>query len=172
MSNIVMKFTGIATAALFITGCTATGQQHRADVYKAGQTNTAQEAKIITIMAVTPAQIEVDNSEGKKNAQLAGAVLGALGGAAVANKNAKRINMGSGAAAGATMGAVTGSMVSDKVLVDGVALTYQLGNKILTSAQVGRMCEFQAGKDTLLISTTATETRVQPNSECPKEGKK
>lgn len=172
MKQLTMKLTGIATAAVFITGCTATGQQHRADVYKAGQTNTAQEAKIITILSVSPAQIEVDNSEAKKNAQLAGAVLGALGGTAVANKNSRRVSTGGGAAAGAAMGAAAGSMVSDKTLVDGVTIAYQLNSKILTSAQVGRMCEFQAGKDALLISTTATETRVQPNSECPKESKK
>lgn len=172
MKQLTMKLTGIATAAFFIAGCTATGQQHRADVYKAGQTNTAQEAKIITILSVSPAQIEVDNSEAKKNAQLAGALLGALSGTAVANKNSKRVSPGSGAAAGAAMGAAAGSMVADKTLVDGVTIAYQLGNKILTSAQVGRMCEFQAGKDALLISTSANETRVQPNNECPKEARK
>jgi outer membrane lipoprotein SlyB len=171
MNQVIMKFTGIATAALMITGCTATGQQHRADVYKAGQTNTAQEAKIISIMAVSPAQIEVDNSEGKKNAQLAGAVLGALGGSAVGNKNQRKVGIGNGAAAGAAMGAAAGSMVADKVLVNGVSITYQLGNKIFTSAQVGRMCEFKAGRDAMLISTNATETRIQPNNECPKEAK-
>lgn len=170
MKVFATKLTAIATAALFMAGCTATGQQHRANVYKAGQTNTAQEAKTVNIVAVSPAQIEVDNAEGKKNAQLAGAVLGALGGGAVGNKNSKRVGTGSGAAAGAAMGAAAGSMVPDKVLVDGVSIAYQLENKLLTSAQVGRTCEFKPGT-ALMISTNANETRIQPNSECPKEGK-
>jgi len=172
MKNTTMKLACMATAALFITGCTATGQQHRADVYKAGQVNSAQEAKIITILSVSPAQIEIDNSEAKKNAQLAGAVLGALSGTAVANKNSRKVSTESGLVAGAAMGAAAGSLVSDKTLVSGVTIAYQLGNKIFTSAQVGRLCEFQASKDALLISTNANETRVQPNSECPQESKK
>jgi outer membrane lipoprotein SlyB len=171
MTHITMKFVGAATAVLFITGCTATGQQHRADVYKAGQTNTAQEAKTVNIVAISPAQIEVDNAEGKKNAQLAGAVLGALGGAAVGNKNSQRIGTAGGAAAGAAVGTAAGSMVPDKVLVEGVSIAYQVDNKLLTSAQVGRMCEFKPGT-ALMISTNSNETRIQPNNACPPEGRK
>jgi len=171
MKKTVMKLATIATAVVFITGCTATGQQHRADVFKAGQTNKAQEAEVIKIMSVSPGQIEVDNSEAKKNAQLAGAVLGALAGAS-ATKNSKRISAGSGAAAGAAMGTAAGTMVADKVLVDGVMIGYVKGGKIFTSTQVGRTCEFKAGEEALLISTGPNETRVQPNATCPQEARK
>lgn len=160
------KMVALGTLAVFISGCTATGQQHRADVFKAGQANKAQEAQVIKILSVSPAQIEVDNSEAKKNAQLAGAILGVLGGAA-AGRNNSRVGAGTGAAAGAAMGTAAGSMVSDKALVDGVMIGYMQGGKILTSAQVGRVCEFKAGEEALLISTGPSETRVQPNATCP-----
>ena len=165
-----MKLASIATAVMLITGCTATGQQHRADVFKVGQTNRAQEAELIKITSVSAGQIEVDNSEGKKNAQLAGAVMGALTGA-YATKNTKRVSPGSGAAAGAAMGAAAGTMVSDKTLVAGVMISYMKGSKIFTSTQVGRMCEFKVGDEALLVSTGPNETRVQPNATCPKEAR-
>jgi hypothetical protein len=56
-------------------------------------------------------------------------------------------------------------LVSDKVMVDAVSLTYSENNKIYTSTQVGQACEFKPGV-ALVISTQANETRVQPNSVC------
>lgn len=166
MKNMIFKLATMATAMVFITGCLATGQQHRADVFKAGQTNKAQEAQLIKIMSVSPGQIEVDNSEAKKNAQLAGALIGALIGAN-ASKNTERVDIGSGAAVGLAAGTAAGSMVSNKVLVDGLLIAYMTGGKIFTSAQVGRICEFKVGENALLISTGPNETRVQPNNTCP-----
>lgn len=171
MRNATLKYASLATAMVFISGCTATGQQHRADVFKAGQTNRAQEAQVIKIMTVSPGQIEVDNSEAQKNAQLAGAVIGALAGA-TATRNTRRVSTGSGAAAGLAAGTAAGSMVSNKVLVNGVMIGYMMGSKIFTSAQVGRECEFKAGDDALLISTGPGETRVQPNATCPQKASK
>ena len=170
MKNCIMKYASLTTALVFITGCTATGQQHRADVFKAGQTNRAQEAKLIKIMSVSPGQIEVDNSEAQKNAQLAGAVLGALVGVS-ATLNTRRVSTGSGAAVGLAAGTAAGSMVSGKVLVNGVMIGYMMGSKIYTSAQVGQVCEFQAGSDALLVSSSAGETRVQPNATCPQKAR-
>lgn len=168
MKNTILKYATLTTALVFITGCTATGQQHRADVFKAGQTNRAQEAQVIKIMSVSPGQIEVDNSKAQKNAQVAGALIGALVGAS-ASQNTRRVSTGSGAAAGLAAGTAAGSMVSDKVLVDGVMIGYMMGSKIYTSTQVGRVCEFKAGSEALLISTGPGETRVQPNTACPKK---
>jgi hypothetical protein len=64
---------------------------------------------------------------------------------------------------------VLGSGVSDKALVDGVTITYKLNEQLLSSTQVGKMCEFQSGT-AMMISTTGNETRIQPNNaeSCPK----
>jgi outer membrane lipoprotein SlyB len=168
MKNTFYKYASLTTAVVFISGCTATGQEHRADVFKAGQTNRAQEAQIIRIMSVSPGQIEVDNSEAQKNAQLAGAIIGAFAGASAARNN-NRVSAGSGAAAGVAVGTAAGSMVSNKAFVNGVMIGYMMGSKIYTSAQVGRECEFKAGSDALLISTGPGVTRVQPNATCPQK---
>ena len=52
-------------------------------------------------------------------------------------------------------------------LVDGVQITYQEGNRILQSAQVGLPCEFAPGT-ALATVTEANETRIQPNHTCVK----
>lgn len=63
-----------------LTGCAATGENLKGNVYKAGQVNTAQAARGIRILKLMPAQVEVDNSQQKQQAQVGGAVLGALAG--------------------------------------------------------------------------------------------
>lgn len=176
-----MKALNTTTAAavatiLTISGCAAPGQQHRANVYKAGQVNQMQEAKMVNILAVLPAQIEVDNSEQKKQAQIAGAFIGAiLGGAATGNNKKKLVKAdpAAGAIVGGVAGAAAGSLVADTVLVDGVSITYTLAgqSKPLNSAQVGRVCEYKIGSS-VMISTGPNETRIQPNKECPVEEKK
>jgi outer membrane lipoprotein SlyB len=157
-------------SAIIVTGCAATGEQYQANVYKAGQVNQVQEAKTVQILAVLPAKIEVDNTSQRQAAQAGGALLGALVGAGIGN--AARHNTGTataaGAAGGGLIGAGAGSLVADKKLVDGVSLTYVEGEKTLNSAQVGRACEFQPGT-AIVISTSATETRIQPNATCPPE---
>ena len=159
-----------AAAIISLAGCAATGENLQANVYKAGQVNQTQEAKTVQILAVMPAKIEVDNAEQKKAAQVGGAILGAFLGAAAggASKNNPGAATAGGAVAGAAVGGAAGSLVKDKVLVDGVSLTYVFKGKTLNSAQVGKACEFAPGM-AVMISTSPTETRIQPNKECPKD---
>jgi outer membrane lipoprotein SlyB len=67
-----------------LSGCAATGENLQSNVYRAGQVNTAQAARSIKIITVLPAKIEVDNSKQKNQAQVGGAILGALAVALVA----------------------------------------------------------------------------------------
>lgn len=139
MCNINRVAAGIlAVSFLFGAGCKATGNEYAANVYGTNQVNQKQEAKTVKIIAVMEAKIAVDNTENKKNAQTFGTVLGAA----------------------------AGTMVDDKVLVDGVTLTYSEDDKIYTSSQLGRQCQFQPGV-ALIVSTKANETRIQPNAVCP-----
>jgi outer membrane lipoprotein SlyB len=157
-------------ACIAITGCAATGEQYQANVYKVGQVNQVQKAKTVQILAVMPAQIEVDNTKAKQAAQLGGALFGAVLGAALGN--AATHHQGEATAAGTVgggvVGAAAGGLVSDKKLVPGVSLTYVDEGNTLNSAQVGKLCEYQPGM-AVVISTSATETRVQANATCPVE---
>jgi outer membrane lipoprotein SlyB len=160
-------------SVLFLFGCQATGEEYQANVYKAGQVNSRQEARTVQILAVMPAKIEVENKQGKKAAKLLGGVFGALAGAAAGNQ--AKNNTGEATAVGAVGGAAVGVAAADTVaketvLVDGVSLTYIEDGKTLNSAQVGRTCEFQPGI-AIVISTGENETRIQPNTACPEEKK-
>ncbi|MDE3015772.1 MAG: hypothetical protein KGI29_02480 [Pseudomonadota bacterium] len=161
----------IACVAL-LSGCMANGQQYASDVYQAGQVNEQQEAKTVRILAVLPAKIEVDNTQGQKNAQVIGGLLGALGGAVAGHQIAQNGGQGAvvGGASGAAVGVAAGSLVSNKVLVKGVSITYTHHHKTYNSAQVGRLCEFKPGV-AIMITTKAHETRIQPNATCPKAEK-
>lgn len=153
-----------------LSACTTTGDNYRADVYKADQVNQAQEVKTVKLLAVMPARVEVDNSEAVKNAQIGGAILGAIAGG-VLGAQAKNHTDGyvvGGAAAGGAAGAGVGSMVSSTTLVDGVSLTYTFEGKTLNSAQVGKVCEYTPGT-AIMVSQDEGETRIQPNATCPKE---
>lgn len=167
------KTASLCVVAMVLSGCAATGEQYGANVYKAGQVNQAQTVRTVQIMATVPAKIEVDNSKNKQNAQAAGALIGAILGAAAANKNSsannRANNTGAGMVAGGVVGGALGSGVSDKTLVDGVTITYQLGEQLLSSTQVGKMCEFKSGT-AMMVSTNGSETRIQPNNaeSCPK----
>lgn len=168
IKNSITKITAAVTIVA-LAGCAATGENLQANVYKAGQVNQTQEAKMVQIIAVLPAKIEVDNADQKKAAQVGGAIFGALIGAVIggASKNNPGAATAGGVAAGGAVGAATGSLVQDKVLVDGVQLTYSYAGKTLSSAQVGKVCEYGPGI-AAMISTSPTETRIQPNKECPK----
>jgi outer membrane lipoprotein SlyB len=153
--------------ASILSGCAATGANLQANVYKAGQVNTAQNAKAIKIIAVLPAQIEVDNSKQRQTAQIAGGILGAVAGGLAGGFG----KIGSAGTAGTTVaggaiGAAAGSMISDKVLVEGVSISYSENENIFNSAQVGRDCEYRPGS-AIMISTAENETRIQPNAVCP-----
>jgi outer membrane lipoprotein SlyB len=158
----------LVCSILTLTGC-ATGDQYRPNTYRAGQVNMQQSAKTVQILAIMPAKVEVDNTQGKKAAQVGGAILGALVGAFVGNK-INGTQTVTGAAVGGVTGVAAGSLASDKILVDGVSLTYQDEYKTLNSAQVGRTCEYKLGL-AVVIGTGPYETRIQPNNEipCPKE---
>jgi outer membrane lipoprotein SlyB len=152
-----------------LSGCAATGENLQSNVYRAGQVNTAQAARSIKIITILPAKIEVDNSEQKKQAQVGGALLGALaGGLGGGFGGLGGLGTTGTTIAGGAVGAAAGSMVSDKILVDGVSIAYSENGKMFTSAQVGRACEYKIGA-TIIISTSPTETRIQPNATCPVE---
>lgn len=155
--------TSLTLSVLTLTGC-ASGDQYKANVYRQGQVNQAQAAKMVQIMAINPAKIEVDNSQGKQAAQIGGAIIGALLGGAAGNRSN---NTAAGAVAGGVVGAAAGTMVSDKTLVDGVQLTYVENNRMLSSAQVGKMCEFKLGTALVISTGYSTETRIQPNNDVP-----
>jgi outer membrane lipoprotein SlyB len=159
-----MRFVTISSLAFF-AGCTPPGADLQANVYQADQVNQQQAAKVITILSITPAKVSVSNEQAQKTAEVGGAVLGAVLGGVLGN------NMGSnnglvGGAVGGVAGAAAGSLVSSQTLVDGVTLGYSEDGNLVTSTQVGELCQFQSGK-ALLVSTQANETRIQPNAVCP-----
>lgn len=155
-------------AIIAMSGCATTGENLKGNVYKAGQVNAAQAARTIKITAVLPAQIEVDNSKQKQQAQIGGAMLGALAGGLGGGFG----GLGTGGTVattvgGGAIGAASGSLVSDKVLVEGVSIAYIENSKMFTSTQVGKECEFRVNATALIISTGPNETRIQPNAKCP-----
>ncbi len=158
------KLIAVAVASVaFLTAC-ATGEEYRADVFDSTKVNQEQVVEIVNILMVAPAKVAVDNKANKQRAQMAGAILGAFAGALIGNGHGSR-GATAGAGIGGVTGAVGGSMVPDKVVVDGVSLTYQKAGstKILNSAQVGKPCEFKEGR-AMLLSSDGKETRIQPNN--------
>jgi outer membrane lipoprotein SlyB len=152
---------------LALTGCAATGENLKGNVYKAGQVNTTQAARGIKILKLMSAQVEVDNSKQKQQAQVAGGVLGALAGGLAGGFG----GIGAGGtvattAGGGAIGVAAGSLVSDKVLVEGVTIAYSENAQMFTSTQVGKLCEYKLG-DAVVVSTTQNETRIQANATCP-----
>lgn len=156
---------GGLTVSLLLTGCAVDSESLGADVYDTTQLNTKQEAKTVKIISVLPAKVAVDNRKNKEIAQAAGSILGAVTGAIVGYQH-NGAAAAAGGIAGGTVGAVAGTMVKDKVIVEGVSLTYKQGTKIYTSTQAGRKCQFKPGV-ALVIKTKTNETRIQPNAECP-----
>jgi outer membrane lipoprotein SlyB len=161
-----------ATSVLLATACAQPGANLEANVYRAGQVNQRQDAKVVNILAVLPAKIEVGNQQAKASAQLIGGLVGAMGGAAIGNSFGRNrgTNALVGGAAGGAAGVVAGSLVPETTLVEGVSLTYVEEGKTLNSAQVGKACEFRQGK-AIVISTGGNETRIQPNADCPVAGR-
>lgn len=167
MSKKYLPMVALCVSSL-VGGCQATGENLGSNVYRADQVNSRQEAKTITIVAIMPAKVEIDNSQQKKTAQTAGLILGAIAGVAIGHSLGDRsaTNMSLGAAGGAAIGAGAGSMVSDKVLVEGVSITYSDNGEVFNSAQVGKVCEYVPGL-AVVVSTSESETRIQPNATCP-----
>lgn len=165
-----MKSIQLIGITLILSGCAATGDNLKGNVYKAGQVNTIQAAKSIEILSVLPAKIEVDNSKQKQQAQVGGGILGAIAGGLAGGfgTHGNPYATAGTTLAGGAIGAAAGSMVDDKVLVEGVSITYIYNNQTLNSVQVGRACEFTRGT-TSMVSTSPTETRIQANKTCPAE---
>lgn len=165
-----LKTFGISLVAACIAGCAQPGASYQANSYRADQVNKVQNAKVVSILVILPAKVEVPNEQNKQAAQVIGGLVGALGGGIAGNSLSKG-NAGYtavGAAGGGAVGVAAGSLVPDKVLVDGVTLTYVEGDKTLSSTQVGRICEYKLGPS-VMVSTASNETRIQPNATCPVE---
>ncbi len=148
-----------------LAGCTPPGADLQANVYQADQVNQQQAAEVVTILSISPAKVEVDNTRAQQTAQAGGAVLGAVLGGVLGN------NMGShnglaGGIVGGVAGAAAGSLVPGTALVNGVTLGYNQDGNLMTSTQVGELCQFAPGKS-LVIATQPGETRIQPNAVCP-----
>jgi outer membrane lipoprotein SlyB len=151
-----------------LTACQQPGADLAANVYQADQVNQSQDAKIINILALSPAKVEVSNAQNEHTAQVVGGLLGAVGGGLLGG------NIGSGgaghvvagAALGGVGGAAAGSLVPGQVLVSGVTIGYTEAGALHTSTQVGEMCQFKMGQ-AMVVTTQANETRVQPNAVCP-----
>ncbi len=150
---------------LAIAACVDPGATHKANVFKAGQVNQRQEVKTVSILAVTPAQVEVSNSRNQDIAESLGFVFGALIGGAIGSEHNRSRG---GATAGAIAGAEAGRLGQGNTkLVDGVQIIYQEAGRVLQSAQVGQPCEYAIGP-ALVTVTEAKETRVQSNHDCVK----
>ncbi|WP_092510740.1 hypothetical protein [Xenorhabdus mauleonii] len=161
--------TAIATCSVIISGCQSSADSYAADVYDTTQLNAKQETKTVNLISVLPAKVAVENKSNKEAAQTFGAILGAVAGGVVgynAGGAGSRAGAAAGAVGGGALGAAAGSMVNDKVIVEGVSLTYKEKMKIYTSTQVGRACQFTPGV-ALVITTKQNETRIQPNATCP-----
>jgi outer membrane lipoprotein SlyB len=159
------------SAIILLAGCQQPGADLGANVYDASQVNQNQNAKVIDIVTIAPAQIKVSNAQNQKTAEVAGSILGAVGGGLLGNSLSGGMVRGSntvgGAALGGIAGAAAGSLVSSTALVDGVTIGYNEDGSIHTSTQVGEMCQFKQGR-ALVVMTQENETRVQPNTDCQK----
>ena len=145
-------------SALVLAGCANDGSVYRSDVYTAYQVNQAQEVKVVRIISVMPARVAVGNASGREEGLQVGAILGA----SVSNSPDAVV---AGTIAGGALGGLGGRAASGRSqnLVDGVQITFRMGDKIYNSAQVGRVCEFRVG-DAVMISPSPNETRIQPNN--------
>jgi outer membrane lipoprotein SlyB len=163
------------SAALLLAGCNGQGglyqndgNMYRADVYNANSVNRVQEVNTVTIVAVNPAQVAVDNSDNRRTATTVGAVLGGIAGVAIGNHDhhstSSRVLGGVG---GAALGGLAGSAIagnSSTAYANGVQIVYRAPDgKTYQSAQVGRICEYKLGEATV-VSSESGETRIQPNN--------
>ncbi len=162
----------LAALPFILSACTTTDSDYyRADTWSTSGVNQAQQVREVTITRVAPVKIAVNNNQARDDNSNVGMVVGALIGAA-AGHHVK--HSGSAAAIGAVAGGAIGNMAataatgSRTTYAEGVQITYRYNDKLYSSAQVGRVCEYQLGL-AYMISATATETRIQPNNPagCP-----
>ena len=127
---------------------------------------TTVRTRTLQLLSTKLTQVAVSNTDNRSDAKTIGTILGAIAGAAIGSHNnhdtASRVlgGLAGGAVGNIAGGAVGGDRTS---YVDGVQLTFRYNNKLYNSAQVGRVCEFKPGL-AVMISTTPTETRIQPNN--------
>lgn len=153
-----------------LSACATPGEENRADSYTADQVNARQEAKVVNILAVLPARVQVSNEHNQRAAQIGGALLGLGTGVGLGVGLGGNAGMGAlGAVGGGVAGAGAGSLVPGKVMVNGVSLTYTQDGHTFNSAQVGKICEYKPGQ-AIMIMTSASVTRIQPNATCPTKG--
>lgn len=163
-----IKAAAMGISALNLAACAQPGVEASANVYGEGQVNTRQNAEVVNILAVMPAKVAVTNVQNQRAAQIAGGLLGAVIGAGLGAGLGHYNSLAAGtvgAAGGGVFGTAAGSLVPGQVLVDGVSITYEEHGNTYSSAQVGHMCEYVPGQ-AIMISTSPTETRIQPNTEC------
>jgi outer membrane lipoprotein SlyB len=157
-------------SVLSLAACAQPGAESAANVYTQGEVNTRQNAEVVQVLAVMPAKVQVSNAQNQRVAQIAGGILGAAGGAGLGAGLASPHNAFAagtvGAVGGGVVGAAAGSLVPPTVLVDGVSITYTDHGHTFNSAQVGRLCEYGPGQ-AIMVSSSPTETRIQPNETCP-----
>lgn len=157
-----------ACAVFVLAACQAPGADLRANVYTSDQVNSRQEAKVVNILAVLPAQVAADNSANQRTGQLVGGILGALAGGVLAGstghyRGTERAALG--AVGGGALGLGAGSLIPSTVLVSGVSIAFEEDGHTYNSAQVGTPCEFAPGR-ALMVQTSPTATRIQPNQQC------
>ncbi len=173
------KNTKIAAAAalsavFLLGGCASGGTYYRADTYTANQVNRVQEVNTVEIIAINAARVAVPNSSNRETAQLAGAILGAIAGAAIGNHNnhSTSARVMGGLAGGAVGGLAGGAVGGDSTTyTDGVQIIYKTaGGRVLQTSQVGQPCEFKTGT-AILVAPTPSEARIQPNNPygCPRK---
>lgn len=168
-----MRFTNYSglfaiSSLAVLAACQQPGADLAANVYQADQVNQSQDAKIINILSLSPAKVEVSNAQNQHTAQVVGGLLGAVGGGLLGGNigHGGTGNVVGGAALGGVGGAAAGSLVPGQVLVEGVTIGYTEAGALHTSTQVGDMCQFKMGQ-AMVVTTQANETRVQPNAICP-----
>lgn len=161
-------------SALALAGCATDGTRYRSDTYYATAVNQAQQVRTVEILAIGVAKVAIPNDVRRDDSGNLGMIIGAIAGAAIGNQS--HSHRFSNRIVGGLAGAAVGHMVGDSLTgsgsgvdyVDGVQLTFRYKNKLYNSAQVGLPCEYKTGL-AVMISTSPTETRIQPNNPgaCP-----
>ena len=157
-----------ALGALVLSGCANDGTAYRADTYSVGQVNQVQEVRTVEIIAINPARVAVPNSDNRETARVAGALIGAIAGAAIGNHNNHST---SSRVLGGLAGGAVGGMAGDAIgggnstsYTDGVQLVYRTSDgRMYQSSQVARPCEFKTGT-AIIVQPRPSETRIQPNN--------
>ena len=164
----MIKKSTFAIFSLFVmSACATPGEEDRTNSYTTDRVNSRQEAKVVNILAVLPARVQVSNAQNQRAAQIGGALLGAGLGVGLGVGVGHSAGLGAlGGVGGTAAGAGAGSLVPGKVMVDGVSLTYTQDGHTYNSAQVGKICEYKPGQ-AIMVMTNANVTRIQANASCP-----